>query len=91
MWPLQLHLGISGASAHRCFIENEKFLQNAVVRVSPISISCVRVLLLNNHKIWCYDLQVWVDCGTGMDTSRIKNILPLLGIKHGTLISQTIA
>jgi len=27
--------------AQRCFIENEKFLQNAVVRVSPISISCV--------------------------------------------------
>jgi len=40
-WSLRLHLGISGAFAQRCFIENEKFLQNAVVCVSPISISCV--------------------------------------------------
>ena len=50
MWPLQLHLGISGASAHRCFIENEKFLQNAVVRVSPISISCVRVTFIKQSQ-----------------------------------------
>jgi hypothetical protein len=44
---IQLHLGISAAFAQRCCIENEKFLHSAVVRASPISISCVWVLSLN--------------------------------------------